>query len=73
MNDFESGYYQCKQDIMKALGISTLQIPLIEYIEVITKRSVAWGLLDEVIDHSVNLHVAANKLRREIEKARGIE
>ena len=25
MNDFESGYYQCKQDIMKALGISTLK------------------------------------------------
>jgi len=67
---FESGYHQAKQDIMKELGIHN--VILIDYLKATIEQAVAWNLLDEVIDHSVSLRVAANKLQREIEKARGV-
>ena len=62
------------QAILTALGFNHLPgTTLIEYLKKTQQQAIAWGLLDEVIDHTVSLPVAANKLRREIERARGID
>lgn len=57
-------------EIMQALGFNDLPIPLIDYLKLTQEQAVAWNLLNEVIDHSVHRYVAANRLRREIEKMR---
>jgi hypothetical protein len=61
-------------EIMQALGFNSMPpMPLIDYLQITQAQAIAWNLLDEVIDHSVSLTVAANQLRREIEQARGIQ
>ena len=77
MNDeerlfWESGYYHARRDIWKELGWPNTDVELIGFLKSMIERASAWQLLDEVIDHSVSLPVAVNKLQREIEKARGI-
>lgn len=69
----EQGKRIMEKEIFEYLGMKNPPIGLLEYLGAIQNQATAWQLLDEVIDHSVNLRVAANKLRREIEKARGIE
>lgn len=72
-NLIQQGMMMKEKEIFEHLGFKNPPIGLLEYLDVIQQQAIAWQLLDEVIDKSVNLHVAANQLRREIEKARGIE
>jgi len=69
----EQGKRIREKEIFESLGFLNPPIGLMEYLDCIQNQAMAWQLLDGVIDKSVNLHVAANKLQREVEKARGIE
>ena len=67
---YKNGYADAKKEILDALEINTMPVLLVDFLKGLVKQATGWGLLTEVVDHSVSVHVAANQLRREIEDYR---